>query len=259
MKLLFLTRFSFFGVSGWRSEASTDLEKLLDPERLENRFNLFEKIAARSLAMQSDLDFDWILLSAKAMQKADKDRLRAIVKSTPGPGIRKVLFREHMPAGKAFLQAIWRNYQKTDLISTVVIDDDDALHSNFVAECKSACSQSWAERSPDADHVLTSFPKGISLNLREGGCEFYERHVPFTNLGLSMTAPANSRHNLFAMSHKRAGKRRPSRIVETEHPVYLRTVHQSNDSQAMLGKDPKPVTESLVQHHFPGIDFKNLT
>ena len=143
MKLLFLTRFSFFGVSGWRSAASVDPDILLAPERLAGRFELFEKIAARSLASQSDLEFDWIVLSSKAMQKPDKDRLRAIVKSTPGPGTRKVLFREHMPAGKAFLQAIWRNFQADELLTTVVLDDDDALHTGFVKACKEACATSW--------------------------------------------------------------------------------------------------------------------
>ena len=50
MQTLFLTRYSYFGKSDWRSNASNDPELLLDPARLEQRERLFEKDRAAVLA-----------------------------------------------------------------------------------------------------------------------------------------------------------------------------------------------------------------
>ncbi|KAJ56904.1 hypothetical protein ACMU_08175 [Actibacterium mucosum KCTC 23349] len=258
MKLIFLTRFSFFGVSVWRSRASQDPNKLLDPQRPARRFTLFENITAASLQAQSDTDFDWIVLSSAAMRRPDKQHLRGIVKSCPTLGNAKVLFAEKSHAANVFKHAIWRNYPRDQIISTVVLDDDDALHRDFVKDCKEVSQHAWDNRAADDDHVITSFPVGFSLLVKDGRVALYERDVPFTNLGLTLTAPAGSRRNLFFMSHKQVVKRRTARVVRTEHPTYLRTVHDSNDSRAQLGDAPKERALSVAKSHFPDVQFDQI-
>ncbi|WP_177172598.1 glycosyltransferase [Paracoccus alkenifer] len=39
--VVIVTRFSFFGKSGWKSDASRDRELLFQPQRLEQRLRLF--------------------------------------------------------------------------------------------------------------------------------------------------------------------------------------------------------------------------
>jgi len=64
LQMVFQTRYSFFGSSGWRSGASKDKERLFDPERLSKRLELFEKLNLASLRDQTDADFKLVVLTS---------------------------------------------------------------------------------------------------------------------------------------------------------------------------------------------------
>ncbi len=91
MLSLFLMRYSFFGRSDWRSDASRAADLLFDSERLEKRARLLEQIALRSLSDQTDGDFDLIVLSSEGMPAAFRKQLSALCKDTLGDRVR-VLF-----------------------------------------------------------------------------------------------------------------------------------------------------------------------
>jgi hypothetical protein len=78
------------------------------------------------------------------------------------------------------------------------------------------------------------------------------RHAPFTNLGLTLVGPPESRPHLFMTSHRQIGERFPSRLVEGGRPFYLRSVHDDNDSRALHDKAALSGAElARTLHYFP--------
>ncbi len=259
MKIVFMTRFSYLGAGGWRSRASRDAELLFQTERLDKRFDLFEKITLPSLMAQTNKDFDWIILSSSKMPEAYRCRLRQSVSKLENTGRRGVLFREPRHVGGVFKRAIQRIYQPDDLVSSVVLDDDDGVSDDFVTTCREQATLAWEQREQGKDYVVTSFPRGYSLVLADEGANLTERHVPFTNLGLTLTARADCKRNLFSMGHKKIGERHPNYLVEKDKPFYLRAVHTSNDSRAMVPEGAQPVGFAEAQEHFSGLDLARFS
>ena len=52
MDVVFETRFSYFGQSGWKSAAAADPKLLFDPPRMDERLKLFERVTLPSLKAQ---------------------------------------------------------------------------------------------------------------------------------------------------------------------------------------------------------------
>lgn len=258
MRIVFMTRFSFLGAGGWRSQASKKAELLFDEGRLEKRFWMFEKITLPTLMSQTDKDFDWIVLSSSGMPGLFRRRLRQTVSRLKCNGRSQVLFREPRHVAGVFRRSIQRMYQPDDLICSVVLDDDDGLSDDFVAICREQARFAWENRDQDKDYVITSFPRGYSLILSENGCDLARRNVPYTNLGLALTAPAKCKRNLFSMSHNRIGQRHPNHLVKTDRPFYLRSVHTSNDSRAIVPKKAEPAGFAEAQEFFKGVDFETI-
>lgn len=238
MQSLFLTRYSFFGKSDWRSEASNDPDVLLDPARLEQREALFEKIALRSLADQSDPDFKLVVLSSKAMPKPYKKRLTELCADMIGE-------RAHVMFKPPRRTAVWfTEYrqgregaeQGHDIQS--ILDDDDGVATNFVerikAEARVACDTFG---KPD-DYTFISHARGVNIELKKSGeVVITHRNMPCTTQGLSLVAAANSHRSPFNVAHKKIIARRPLRILTGGPVMYVRAVHNFNDSRALVGDD----------------------
>ncbi|HHC29039.1 MAG TPA: hypothetical protein ENK80_00495, partial [Rhodobacterales bacterium] len=79
MDVVFETRFSFFGQSGWKSAAAADPGLLFDPARMDERLKLFERITLPSLKAQEDGDFTHMVLSSTLMPNDYKIKLRDLV------------------------------------------------------------------------------------------------------------------------------------------------------------------------------------
>lgn len=241
MHMLYMMRYSFFGNSGWQSAASQDPKLLFDEERLREREYFLEKIAARSLADQSDKDFDLIVLSSKLMPEPASKRLREICGDMLGRRAH-VIFRDPDQAGIIFHRYRKRNFTKYATSTQIVLDDDDALAVNFTEDLRAEAeaAQSLMQRRPDRpDYVFISHARGVSARFDNGEMEFTHRSVPATNLGLAVVAPSHSRRNPFNVAHKRILERRPVRVIYTHEPQYIRAVHGSNDSRVRehLAKD----------------------
>ena len=165
VKILFETRFSFFGESGWRSRASRDPGRLFDPQRLNSRLALFEAITLPSLAGQSDPDFHMVVLSSDLMPPRFRKRLRTLCADMLGAERVDVLFQPFQKAGFAFRRYARRTFRNEDWLAQVVLDDDDALSNDFVTACKHEADHIAA--SPyDADKAtFLSFASGYSVGM----------------------------------------------------------------------------------------------
>jgi hypothetical protein len=233
--VLFQTRFSFFGRSGWRSKASKTPEMLFDPDRLDPRLEMFEKITPASLKCQDDPDFHLVVLSSTLMPEVYQKKLTEMCNDNLGPERSNVIFRPKAHAPAMFKDYVHSAYEEEQILAQVVLDDDDAVCCDFVsvvkAETEAALRPCYDE---DVDTVFISFARGISLILGDGEPEIAPRNSIFNNQGLIMAAPAGTRRNPYNTSHRMIHQRRPSRSIATKPPFYLRTLHDSNDSRGLV-------------------------
>ncbi|MCP5036525.1 MAG: hypothetical protein GY945_02880 [Rhodobacteraceae bacterium] len=233
MKIVFETRFSFFGQSGWRSEASKDPGKLFDSERLDARLEMFARFTLASLACQSDAGFDHVILSSEDMPAPYKKRLTELCKDVLGDRA-QVVFKPFMSAGHAFRQHIRQTYQGESHVAQVVLDDDDAVSFDFVMALRYQSNCIILNPVNTDPATFVSFPRGLSIGLDNGQPAWLSpRNVPYTNLGLAMVGPPGHRKNPYMTSHRKIGQRMASHVVGAKRPFYLRAVHDHNDSRAI--------------------------
>lgn len=262
MKILFETRFSFFGQSGWRSSASKDPGILFDPSRLEARLDMFEHITLASLACQSDPNFDHVILSSEGLPKPFKKRLNTLCQDMLGDRAR-VLYNAPMSAGHAFRHHVKTTYRKESHVAQVVLDDDDAVSFDFVMALRYQANSIICNPLNTDPATFVSFPRGFSLELENGRPAWMSpRNVPFTNLGLALIAPPGYRKNPYMTSHRRIGERQAAHVVGANRPFYIRAVHDHNDSRAISSDehlDAAQIAESYQYFPFLKGQFKLAT
>ncbi len=254
MKIIYKTRFSYFGQSGWRSPAAADPQKLFEPARLDARLTMFRRYTLASLASQTDGDFHHVILSSSLMPERYKMLLRGVVRQALGARA-SVIFRPQGSAGRMFRRFVLNTYGDADQIVQVVLDDDDALSADFnkVLRYQARCVIEDEDNEDEA--TFLSFPRGYSLGLDQHSMPQWlaPRNVPYTNLGLAQISAPNYRKNPFMTAHRRIGERQAARVIAANRPFYLRAVHGHNDSRAIASDQrmaPHEVADLLVRFPF---------
>lgn len=259
MDVIFQTRFSFFGISGWQSAISQSEEKLFAPERLDDRFNLFESIALAGLRDQTDPDFKLSVLSSNNLPEKYKTRLQELCNDTLGADRVDINYRGPRKAGRLFRQIMCEQYPNDQTIAQVVLDDDDAVSRDFVAVCKHEADYAEKTNYDGTGATFLTFPRGVSLGLEQRQAAWLApRNAYFTNLGLTLVAPPSFSRHPYLTSHRQIGNRFTSRAILTDRPFYVRTVHEGNDSDAKHSHErytPEQITEMMkyfpfLQNHF---------
>lgn len=248
MPITVTTRFSFLGLSGWKSEPSRDPALLFEKDRLRGRLALFQNVALASLAAQSDQEFRLHVLTSDQMPDWALDGLREISIAALGPERVTVDAR---PQGRArkFHRIYLQQTYGDQRIAQVVLDDDDGLSGDFMAVLRDKIGIAIGDgKLPDAEsqHFLT-FPRGYGLVHSDGPTEVYRHSYMLINLGLTMLGKPNK------SIHSTVHQSDPKRIGYTIHedrPMFLRSVHGLNDSRVSVTKRWKKVPDWLAEPGF---------
>ncbi len=231
MDVLFQTRFSFLGTSGWRAQATTTAETLYEPSRMRQRFELFEKLTLHSLRDQTDPDFRHYVLSGKDMPEDQKKTLREMCHDMLGDRA-DVQFRKPGPVAQFVTRYTKRTYREVPRFAQVVLDDDDALSTDYVDVLRAEAEAAQRYQHDGLDFLYLTFPRGVTLRFNEDATpEVFDRNVVNTNLGLALVGPGDTKRNPFAVAHKMVYRRHPVRVIQTRRPFYVRALHDFNDSR----------------------------
>lgn len=236
-------RYSYFGESGWRSDASNDKELLFDRRRLDHRFNLLQKYAVRSLIDQEDQDFYFAMLTSADLPADHLAKVSDFVGDTFGDR-GAVLARHEGPVLRHFIRHNRSQFPPGSTMMQIVLDDDDALSVDFMGRLKSE-SEAFRTRIPaDLRRFFVSFSKGVSVVYERGQAvpKLYRRDVPYTNLGLTLVSQIEDRVNPYAVAHKKIARRFPTLVYNDLKAYYLRVVHGANDSRAQFD-ETQPVDD----------------
>lgn len=235
MQFVFEMRYSYFGRSGWRSQASRDPERLFNQDRLKQRAYFFEKIALASLEAQTDKDFKVIILSSEDLPADHKRYLSEVGKDILGDRAH-VIFREPDMAGNCFRRYLRDELSDFRYTAQVVLDDDDAVSVDFIEEMQREASAMRKLFRTKEEYAFLSQTQGISAVFRDDSCSLLHRCVPFNTQGLMLVARTKTRRNAFFTAHKKLHRNHPCRAIYGSKPFFIRAVHDFNDSRALIGE-----------------------
>lgn len=264
--IVIVTRFSFLGESGWKSDASRSADLLFEADRLNRRLELFCTITLPSLAAQTDQGFRHFILTSKQLPKWAMAELRAactgiygesgrfsVIAATPGPASQPLrLFLQRHFAGRPVVQ--------------VVLDDDDGLAATFIARLRTELGL-LDDDPPDDLRPLPyfiSFASGYALSLRADAAEapaVFRHRYPYINLGLTLIGMPGGK-NVLAIAHKKAPRRFGGKLIE-DIPMFLRSVHEVNDSRVTPGRNWQEIEnwpqDEDLRRQFPGLFAEGAT
>ena len=261
LQMVFQTRYSFLGSSGWRSGVSRDAALLFDPARLERRLSLFERVALASLRDQTDPDFKLLLLTSKFLPADHLKRVTEACHDMIGPERTMITRRRPQQAGHALRRCMRHHLNQISHSAQIVLDDDDAVSCDFVARCRQEAQFALSQMMPVQTPVYLSFATGLTGRFEaDGGMTLIPREMPFTNLGLTLVGPTMTRKNPYLLAHKKVTRRHAVRVIHDQRPFYIRSVHDTNDSRTPHGNVPcdAAATRRMIEW-FPLLRDMDLT
>lgn len=258
--IVIVTRFSFLGESGWKSDASRSAEMLFEADRLNRRLELFCTITLPSLAAQTDQGFHHFILTSKQLPDWAMEVLRTACMGIYGDESRfTILAGRPGPARRALRVFLERQFAK-QIVVQVVLDDDDGLAAHFIADLRAELTL-LDDQPPEDLHPLPyfiSFANGYGLSLREGAAEdvaVFRHRYPYINLGLTLIGTTSGK-NILAIAHKKSHRRFGGKLIEGA-PRFIRCIHEVNDSRVKLGRNWQEIEnwqqDEALRTQFPGL------
>jgi hypothetical protein len=245
--LSIVTRFSYLGRSGWKSDASRDAALLFDPERLRLRLELFRSIALPSLVAQTDRDFTHVVLTSGRLPGWAMVELKEACASAHGPDGRFVILARRPGVSALMLRRHLQSIAAPDaLVAQAVLDDDDGLAVDFVSEVRrelAALDAAGRETGPER-LAFVSFPEGYGFEIGLGAdgqttTGVFAHRYPFINLGLTLVGVPGGA-NILGIQHRKTPLLHDP-VQVTGKRMFLRSVHGTNDSRVARTDRWRPV------------------
>jgi len=242
MRVIGLCRFSYPALGGFKRMHDTVEDReayLYQPERMNLRFNHFETLTLPSIAAQKDQRFTFLIVIGPRMPKPYLDRLRDI--TAPVKQI-KIVEMEPIKHRYAMQAAIKEELgEDTEESLQFRLDDDDAVGLNFVRAIRRLAGRSASMRQPWQNMVF-EFSSGYEALLSPEGIRLREVQIPFLACGLAALFKPGAKKTIMNFGHHRLHETMPT-LIDPGMPMYIRAVHDDNDSQASDRKDkPAPAT-----------------
>ena len=191
-----------------------------DPDWLADRFALFDRHCLPSVRAQREQNFSWILFFDRATPEPFAERAREL-----GAGQSNILpvFVDDLPI--EFVKNAVRDLVpgSAKWVLTTRLDNDDALHEDFVRSVQSAQRFERAE--------VLNCPQGYVLS---GSRAYKLRHS--SNAFISLSEPLAIFQTVFSIQrHVYARESYPVRQLD-ESPLWMQVVHGKNISNRVRGK-----------------------
>lgn len=226
VRILGVCRFSMLGRGDWKiyknqpDEAlegiyATQALELFDPTRIEARLQTFKHLTLRSLANQSDADFQLLVVSSDRMPQEYQDKLQEICR-----GVEQVVLRFLPPthisdAIKQVAEEIGLDLKDTMQFR---LDDDDCVAKDYIRRLRRHAVGMWRNA-----HFAVSFPS-IFYCVTDGPTEgIYNWFSPFFSAGACIR---HTSRTIFDYGHYAI----PQRLVAVTDPHFPNIVTHRGDN-----------------------------
>lgn len=227
-----LMRFSYLSENGF-AKSMDDLtqmrEMLYDPARLDRRFKLFERLAFHTMSLQDDTDFSCAVLIGDSFPDDARARLEDMIRDFKPMQIVALPPMVHIQAVKQAYAALPDVPQATH-VATFRQDDDDGMHRETTARIRAVGNALLSAKADDKPFII-AFNRGFYLDgsAEKPLTEWYER-APL-GIGLAMVTAKGDHATVFRRNHRNLVEYYDC-YTEIAKPMWIRTVHQDNDSSA---------------------------
>lgn len=256
-----LVRFSFPALSGFEKGGNDieDLEAFLyDPERLERRFYLFEKLCLPSLLAQTDPDFTCLFLVGENLPKEALSHLKMLISPLKDARIVASASEHNYAAIRTVFDGL--SQDGFSHRTSFRLDDDDALSTNYIKRLKQTARKLKAICNPNKP-IAIGFNRGIYVKIQSGENEIFDacERTPLS-VGTALFAESGHPENIYARNH-RFLPQFFNTFSDVSEPSFIRAIHQDNDSDPVIvglsGKQTQKQVEADIRKHF-AIDYKTL-
>ena len=239
-------RFSYPSEGGFAKDfADADAHEafLFDRARLERRFHLFENLTLPSLRGQSDGDFHLAVLTGEGLPAWAFERLQTGLVNVPQAQIIQLPRMNHYPATREALE------QMPDDGATHVagfrLDDDDAMHFSTVRRIREIAN-GMAGITDTTKPFAIGFNRGFFLDRSAETNTITEvRERSPIGIGLTLVVPIEQRSNIFRRNHRFLHQFYDC-YTDVQEPMFIRTVHEDNDSGAVSTGAGKGMTRAEI-------------
>lgn len=242
MRVIGLCRFSYPALGGFKRMHDTVKDReayLYQPERMNLRFNHFESLTLPSITAQKDPRFTFLIVIGPRMPKPYLDRLHDITAAVEQVKIVEMEPIKHRYAMQAAIKE--ELGEDTEESLQFRLDDDDAVGLNFVRLIRRMARQAGNLRKPWKNMVF-EFSKGYEASLSSDGIHLREVQIPYLACGLAALFKPGAKKTIMNFGHHKLHETMPT-LIDPEPPMYIRAVHDDNDSKASDRKDrPAPAT-----------------
>ena len=228
-----LVRFSYPALSGFSrkpDDPAALVRQLYKPDRLAERFRLFESLTLPSVLAQEDTDFHLGVLVGDGFPVAARARLEALLE--PLQGRARVIALPSLPHYTATRRAMnMAELSGHTHLTGFRLDDDDALDIRHVARMRKRVATLLPLLGLDRP-LVTGCNAGWFLKLDPAGnrlTRVVERWP--IGIGLALTTPFGHGETIFRRNH-RIATQHYNCFTDAETPAFIRTIHHGNDSDA---------------------------
>lgn len=247
MQVIVLCRFSYPAEGGFQVDHDTiDARRafLYAPDRIEQRFALFEHLCLPSLKAQTNPDFDVVVLVGTCLPKTYLSRLQALLADLPQARIVARDPAPHRQVCQAVLNAARKHIHQPCL--QVRHDDDDALAVDFIDRLRKAAS-GCAPLLRDNRLVGFDWNRGFTVSpSKRHRFKITETVSPYLGVAQAMAVQGGVRQSLMNFAHSRINRFMPT-VTHTDAPTFVRAHHISNDSRQKPGV-------AKLKFHAPSLD-----
>ena len=257
-----LIRFSYLTEGGFAiSEQGEEVARktIYDPDRLLRRFALFENLTLRSLKLQSNPAFRMGILIGDDFPRDAAHHLATLLADVPQARIIRLPRMVHYRATRIAFEKMGDDPEATHT-ATLRLDDDDAIHKDWMAHIARLAPALSDARGHDAPLVIAA-NRGFYFDLNNPQnpvSEWYEKQP--ISVGTTLIAPRGTPENIYLRNHRKLGQFYDC-FTSVSEPMFVRAVHQDNDSHALSsghqGKMRGPQIEEHLRTGF-GLSIEDL-
>ncbi|GAB4275106.1 MAG: glycosyltransferase [Pararhodobacter sp.] len=240
-----LCRFSYPALGGFKTEHETPEDRarfLYAPERLDERFRLFEALTLPSLRAQTDPDFTFLIVVGTDLPADRMAQLRDLTRDMPAVVIKAYPPGRHRDVMKEAINSV-----RKPLCYSIQfrLDDDDAVGVTFVAKLRKALRQHFPLFEASR-HVAVDFTRGYNLRADARGLHAEPANQLYLGVGFAIVFRPDTRLSVMNFTHHEVWQHMPT-ITRTDPDMWIRGVNDHNDSGDRIGRNVVLLTPEQEQ------------
>lgn len=223
-------RFSYPAIGGFQVEHDSIQARkayLWAPERLEERFRLFETISLPALRAQTDPDFQFLIVTGDDFPEPHAKRLRALIRDLPQA---RILPLPPARMRLAMKDVINGHRDPNQLSLQFRLDDDDAVTVDFVAHLRQTARQCAGLLDQHRSFAIDGSVGYYARVDANGIASTDPLYRPYDAAGLGICTRPGTPATIFNFNHKKLPQRMPG-VTFSDQPMYVRTHNEFNDSR----------------------------